>query len=99
MYLSDGYPQATAMTPGGTSTAGVYLSDGYPQATANGDERWCLMEAQVCPGASVSTLLPHRFIQPPRHMGANTVKKVGSRIDRIEPAAWGARGVSHRVSP
>jgi len=34
VYLSDGYPQATA--PMNTSGAGpaVYLSDGYPQATA-----------------------------------------------------------------
>ncbi len=39
MYLSDGYPQATAQTGMGNAMNIVYLSDGYPQATAT--TRWC----------------------------------------------------------
>ncbi len=34
MYLSDGYPQATADLPPILTVNQVYLSDGYPQATA-----------------------------------------------------------------
>ncbi len=34
MYLSDGYPQATAGNGSAPTARGVYLSDGYPQATA-----------------------------------------------------------------
>ncbi len=34
MYLSDGYPQATARIRGESVVKKVYLSDGYPQATA-----------------------------------------------------------------
>jgi len=34
VYLSDGYPQATALVVHRNSRCSVYLSDGYPQATA-----------------------------------------------------------------
>ena len=34
VYLSDGYPQATAHWGVPSTLLGVYLSDGYPQATA-----------------------------------------------------------------
>ena len=34
VYLSDGYPQATAGTREAIQRQQVYLSDGYPQATA-----------------------------------------------------------------
>jgi hypothetical protein len=34
VYLSDGYPQATASVSLTVETIEVYLSDGYPQATA-----------------------------------------------------------------
>ena len=34
VYLSDGYPQATAFRLPGQTRQPVYLSDGYPQATA-----------------------------------------------------------------
>ncbi len=34
VYLSDGYPQATAMKVAALAIRKVYLSDGYPQATA-----------------------------------------------------------------
>ncbi len=36
MYLSDGYPQATARLRCVRRACRVYLSDGYPQATAAG---------------------------------------------------------------
>jgi len=34
VYLSDGYPQATAGSTSSSRRGAVYLSDGYPQATA-----------------------------------------------------------------
>ena len=34
VYLSDGYPQATALSSTSVTPCLVYLSDGYPQATA-----------------------------------------------------------------
>ena len=45
VYLSDGYPQATALFVDANWAQTVYLSDGYPQATARGeggpDRRQC----------------------------------------------------------
>ncbi len=40
VYLSDGYPQATARLRSGGICKIVYLSDGYPQATASSPGMW-----------------------------------------------------------